>query len=238
MCLHGINAHGLRFRRLAERLPEKRVVGVDLRGHGHSDWEPPWDFETHIADLLETADGLGIDGAAWVGHSFGGRLVIELAARAPGRVERAVLLDPAVWVPPPTALERAEEERKDRSYASREEAIRVRRETATGAAPGILEEEMELHLVEGADGRFRYRYSQSAVVAAFGEMVKPPPLEGLAAVPTLIVRAPEAEICPDPIVEVCRDAIRGIEVVDVPGGHIVMWDAFEETAEALAAFLG
>jgi lipase len=235
--LHGVNAHGLRFRRLAERLPEKRVVAVDLRGHGHSDWEPPWDFETHVADLLETTDALGIGGAAWVGHSFGGRLVIELAARAPERVERAVLLDPAIWVPPPTALERAEEERGDRSYASVEEAIELRREGAALAAPGMLEEEMELHLVEGEDGRFRYRYSQSAVVAAFGEMAKPPPLEGLAAVPTLIVRAPEAEICPDPIVEICRRAIPGIEVVDVPGGHIVMWDAFEEAARAIETFL-
>jgi pimeloyl-ACP methyl ester carboxylesterase len=68
-------------------------------------------------------------------------------------------------------------------------------------------------------------------------MAKPPPLEGLAAVPTLIVRAPAAEICPDPIVDVCREAIPGIHVIDVGGGHIVMWDAFEETAEAVKRFL-
>jgi lipase len=237
VCLHGVNAHGLRFRRLAERLPARRVVAVDLRGHGHSEWEPPWDLETHVADLVDTADALGIGRADWVGHSFGGRLVIELAARAPERMERAVLLDPAVWVPPPTALERAEQEREDRSYASVGEAIGLRRETALLAAPGVLEEEMELHLVEGEDGRFRYRYSQSAVIAAFGELAKPPPLDGLAAVPTLIVRAPAAEICPDPIVDVCRGAIPGVEVVDVAGGHIVLWDAFEETVEAVARFL-
>ena len=164
--------------------------------------------------------------------------MIELAARTPERVERAVLLDPAVWVPPPTALERAEQERADRSYASVEEALELRRRTAILAGPGMLEEEMELHLVEGADGRFRYRYSQSAVIAAFGEMAKPPPLEGLAAVPTVIVRAPDGDVCPDPIVEVCREAIAGVEVVNVPGGHIVMWDAFDETAEAVSRFLG
>jgi hypothetical protein len=27
------------------------------------------------------------------------------------------------------------------------------------------------------------------------------------------------------------------ELVTVPGGHIVMWDAFEETAAAMLAFL-
>jgi lipase len=237
VCLHGVNAHGLRFRRLAERLPGRRLVALDLRGHGHSGWEPPWDLATHVADLLETADALGIEQADWVGHSFGGRLVIELAARAPERVERAVLLDPAVWVPPHVALERAEEERADRSFASVEEAIERRRQGARLAAPGMLEEEMEQHLVRGEDGRFRLRYAQSAVVAAYGEMAKVPPLSGLTGVPTLLLRAPAAEVCPDAAVEVCRQAISGLELVDVPGGHIVMWDAFEETAGALEAFL-
>ena len=203
-----------------------------------SEWEPPWDLDTHVDDLLETADSLGIERAVWIGHSFGGRLTIEVAARAPERVERAVLLDPVVWAPPPTALERAEQEREDRSFASVAEAIERRRETARLAQPGMLEEEMELHLSQDGDGRFRYRYSQSAVVAAFGEMAKPPTLERLAQTPTLIVRAPEAEICPDPIVEVCRAAIPGLKVVDVPGGHIVLWDALDETAEAVVRFLG
>jgi pimeloyl-ACP methyl ester carboxylesterase len=117
------------------------------------------------------------------------------------------------------------------------EALELRRPTATLAPAELLEEEMDFHLAEDEDGRLRYRYSPSAVIAAFGEMVKAPPLHGLAEVPTLIVRAPGAEICPDAIVEVCRDAIPGLEVVDVPGGHIVMWDALEETADAVARFL-
>jgi lipase len=232
-----VNAHGLRYQRLAERLPGRRVVALDLRGHGRSGWEPPWDLATHVDDLLETADALGVDRADWIGHSFGGRLVIEVAARAPERVRRAVLLDPAVWVPPPVALEHAEEELRDRSFASVAEAVERRRETATLAPAELLAEEMDLHLAEGEDGRLRYRYAPSAVVAAFGEMAKPPPLHGLAEVPTLIVRAPGADICPDAIVEVCREAIPELEVVDVPGGHIVMWDALDETAEAVARFL-
>lgn len=213
------------------------MVALDLRGHGRSGWEPPWDLATHVDDLLETVAALGLEQPDWIGHSFGGRLVIELAARAPERVRRAVLLDPAVWVPPSVALKRAEEERQDRSFVSVGEAIERRRRTVTLAPPEFLAEEMDLHLAEGEDGRLRYLYSPSAVVAAFGEMAKQPPLHGLADVPTMIVRAPGADICPDAIVDVCREAIARLEVVDVPGGHIVMWDALDETAEAVARFL-
>src|ERR671929_544430 len=88
VCLHGITAHGRRFRRLAEeRLARRfRVLAPDLRGHGFSDWEPPWTIAAHAADVLETVEAAGVERAAWVGHSFGGRPVLELAALAPGRI--------------------------------------------------------------------------------------------------------------------------------------------------------
>jgi lipase len=239
VCLHGVNAHGLRYRRLAERLADRRrVVALDLRGHGHSGWEPPWDLETHVGDVLETIDALGIERAAFLGHSFGGRLVLELVARAPERVERAVLLDPAVWVPPPIALKRAEEQRDDHSYASVAEAILHRREGVPFAPDELLEEEMDVHLVQHEDGRYRLRYCQSAVIAAFGEMAKPPPLEAACRVPTLMVRAPAGQVAVDAIVDACRAAYgEQLEVVDVDGGHIVLWDAFDETARAVEEFL-
>src|SRR4029079_4137495 len=91
VCLHGLNAHGRRFRRLAEdRLADRfRVLAPDLRGHGYSDWEPPGTSARHPDDVLKTVDAAGVARAAWLGHSFGGRLILELAARDPDRIERA-----------------------------------------------------------------------------------------------------------------------------------------------------
>src|SRR5574338_156323 len=103
VCLHGVTGHGRRFEALASRLDGFRVVAFDLRGHGRSTSEAPWDVETHVADLLETAAALGVSSATWVGHSFGGRLVAELARRHPEAVGRAVLLDPAMHIVPAEA---------------------------------------------------------------------------------------------------------------------------------------
>src|SRR3954468_2330664 len=121
VCVHGITAHGRRFERLArDRLTRRfHVFAPDLRGPRRPGAEPPWSTEQHLEDLLETAPQ---DARLWVGHSFGGRLVLELAARHPERIDRGVLLDPAIWVPPQHALELAEETCRDRSYASIEEA--------------------------------------------------------------------------------------------------------------------
>ncbi len=52
------------------------------------------------------------------------------------------------------------------------------------------------------------------------------------------LRAPDGEVCPDAVVELCRASLPHVEVVDVPGGHILMWDALDETADAARRFLG
>ncbi|HEX2102783.1 MAG TPA: alpha/beta hydrolase [Solirubrobacteraceae bacterium] len=78
---------------LAERLVAagRRVVAPDLRGFGRSPL-PPETFSP-AADLLELLDDLGIERAPVVGASFGGRVTLELALRAPGRVSAIALLD-------------------------------------------------------------------------------------------------------------------------------------------------
>src|SRR5919204_342919 len=125
VCLHGVTAHGRRFRRLAEeRLAGRfRVLAPDLRGHGFSGWEPPWSLDTHVADVLKTLAEAGVARAAWIGHSLGARIVLELAALAPERIERAVLLDPAIQILPHVGFDFAEQARADISFASPDEAV-------------------------------------------------------------------------------------------------------------------
>jgi lipase len=238
LCLHGVTSHGGRFRRLAEEhLADRHVVALDLRGHGRSDWDPPWDLDTHVVDVLDTIDVLGVGRTDVVGHSFGGRVALELAAKHPERVGHLALLDPAVWVPPPVAHERAERHRPDESFAQVEEAIQARLAIGTALTRrDFLAEDLPEHLEPGPDGRLRYRYSRSAVIAAYGEMAKTPPLADVHA-RVLLIHAEESDVLPEVLREAVLGELRDAEAVSVPGGHVVFWDAFDATGEALCAFL-
>lgn len=238
LCVHGVKAHGACFRKLAEeRLASRyRVLAPDLRGHARSGWEPPWTIEQHVDDLLETLSAAGVERTTIVGHSFGGRLALELTAR--GVVDVSVLLDPVVWVPPPIALARAQEHVRDRSFANVEEALAERRPLSPLAPRVLLDEEFREHLVRHDDGRLRFRYSAAAVIAAYGELSKPPPEWARVQVPTLLVVGAKTDVTVPAVVEVLRFELGdNLSVVTVPGRHIVLWDAFEETADAIDAFL-
>ncbi len=226
-----MTGHGARFRALAARLAGRRVIGVDLRGHGHSGWEPPWGVETHLADLLATADALGLEQPAWLGHSFGGLLVAELAGQAPDRVGCAVLLDPALHIDPSVAAEQAEVARADLSFGSADEAIEARLASGTlfTTPRAMLEEEAEVHLVRAEDGRLRWRYSPAAAIVAWSEMARPAP--SFPSCRTLVVLGERSWIP----VEV--PVLPSLEQVAVPGGHGVLWDDFDATADAIERFL-
>ena len=73
---------------------ENRVIAPDLRGHGQSD-KPSgrYSMAQVLDDLRVTLNVLGVsDKVVLIGHSFGGALAAEFAARWPERVEGLILV--------------------------------------------------------------------------------------------------------------------------------------------------
>jgi lipase len=237
VCLHGVRNHGGHFARLAAALGGHHVLAPDLLGHGHSPWEPPWDIDSHIAAVVATVGGRE---AVVVGHTVGGGHAVELAARAPKLVPKLVLLDPAILIPGHVALAAAENARADKSYVSFDELIERRYdESQLHSAPReLVIEDLARHVDVGEDGRLRYRYCQSAVVAAYGEMASRPPQFEDVRVPTLLVLGERSYLPYDHLLGAHRDALGDLlQVAVVPGGHSVLWDALPETTTAIAEFL-
>jgi pimeloyl-ACP methyl ester carboxylesterase len=81
-----------------------RVLAVDLRGHGESD-KPHGEYspDVFVEDVGWMCDQIGLRNAVLVGHSMGGNIVLELAARRPDLAAAVILLDAPVFPPPSLA---------------------------------------------------------------------------------------------------------------------------------------
>lgn len=237
VCLHGVMGVGTRFRRLAQDvLTDRRVLAIDLRGHGRSTHEPRWDINTHLADLRATLDAHDVGPADFIGFSFGGRLTLELAATDSDRVRRMVLLDPAVQLSPETAAQMAEQVRNDQTFANEAEAVAARMAGLKRADAQMVADDMAGEFAPTEDGRLAYRVSRSAVVAAYGEMATPARFPSPR--PTLLVRAAEGVVSDENVAALKATLGRDLTVVEVEGSHSVLWDAYEQTVSAGAQYLG
>ena len=75
---------------------------VDQRNHGRSPHTASHSYAEMVEDAVAYAEAhFGHGPVAWLGHSMGGKVVMELAARYPSWVERMVVVDIAPRAYPP-----------------------------------------------------------------------------------------------------------------------------------------
>jgi lipase len=240
VCLHDARGHARRFERLARILePGRHVIAFDLRGHGRSPWSGPHTIEQHADDLDDVLHACDVDQVGLIGEGFGGRVAIEYAIRNQERVNSITLLDTPVTPRAADMHARARRERTGGGYASVDHAIEQRRlEDGLEHTPrGLLEEEMAEHLVADEDGLFRYRYSREAAAAALDEVAEPETRLSDVLCPTMVIRGERSPLVSEADVEAIEDAVRRVRTEEVPGGHVVLWDAMAETSALVRDFL-
>ncbi len=89
--LHGFGLSPRTYRKTAVELAER--AGVLVAAPWLFAVDGPWSHERATAALVAMLDAHGWDRVSLVGHSFGGGLQLELAARHPGRVAELVFVD-------------------------------------------------------------------------------------------------------------------------------------------------
>ena len=70
-----------------------RVIGLDCRGHGHSDKpheEGAYAVDVMSADVVRLLDHVDVRTAAYLGYSMGSRIGLEVVLEHPERITRAV----------------------------------------------------------------------------------------------------------------------------------------------------
>ncbi|MCI0687812.1 MAG: alpha/beta hydrolase [Sporichthyaceae bacterium] len=89
--------------------PYFRVISVDLRGHGDSDWPGVYSYELMRDDVLALLDQLDLRRVTLVGHSMGGVVAYLIAQDHPALVDRLVVEDAV----PPYPRDRPTPDRPD-----------------------------------------------------------------------------------------------------------------------------
>jgi 3-oxoadipate enol-lactonase len=217
---------------LAERL---RTVRYDHRGHGRSPMPPgPYEIADLGRDVLALMDRLGLDRASHCGVSLGGMVGMWLAANAPERVERLILICTSAHMPPASA------------WAER--AATVRR---TGGTETIADAVVERWLTPG------YAAERPDVRATLRDMLAGASPEGYAAccdairdmdlrpllgrieAPTLVISGAEDQAAPPEHQRLIADAIPGArhEVLS-PAAHIAPVEQPEAVTTLIVEHLG
>ncbi|MFC7447718.1 alpha/beta fold hydrolase [Rhodococcus daqingensis] len=91
--VHGMGGDSHTWDRFAKNLVGRgrRVIAIDLRGHGRSAHAPSYLFTQFGDDLLHLCDHLGLERVDLVGHSLGGHTASLVAQARPDLVRRLVL---------------------------------------------------------------------------------------------------------------------------------------------------
>lgn len=239
LMIHGWLDNALSFSRLAPSLAaDREVYAMDLAGHGRSGHRAPgqgYPLTDYIADLAELLDTYFLadeasPGVDLVGHSLGGIVALFYAAAFPERVRRLVMIDslgpltrePSELVP---QLRKAISKRLAGSgrpvvYRSIEAAAKAREggmiPLSHSAAMTLIPR--NLRQVAGGygwatDAQLRHpsmMMMDEAQVSGCLEQVR---------TPTRFIRADNGLLASRPGLNVRADAIAGLDLVSVPGGH-------------------
>ena len=233
-----------------------RVLALDHRGHGDSDWDPQrrYDHETLVADVERATAELGIERLVLVGHSLGGRIATLFAGRHPERMAGLVVVDvgPEVDARGKLRIRMDVESSPAPVYASATEYARDLSLAYPAARPEALARMAQHGLRRREDGRYELKMDP-ALRGAFSPRETPAEAEAreremertlwdaLAkiACPTLVVRGAASDILSPDVADRMVDEVlpRGRLAIVARAGHSVMTDNLDGFRDAVCDFV-
>lgn len=246
LCLAGLTRNGRDFDYVAPHLPPLRLIRLDYRGRGQSDWTgaETYTIGQESQDVLALLDHLGIESAAILGTSRGGLIGMVLAAVAPDRV-RGLILNDVGPVIDPLGLARIQDYIGQRPNARSHAAMAVALQHAmTGfdAPPSRWMEEARKHYVQTDQG-LDLTYDPALRNAFVAAMAQPaadlwPLFMAAAQKPLALIRGANSDLLTQATADEMAQRAPDMILAEVPGrGHVPFLDEPEALA-AIHRFLG
>ncbi len=100
--LHGLFGYSDNWQTHGKKLSEYfRVIMVDLRNHGHSDWSDEFSYALMVEDVKTLFSDLGLENAILMGHSMGGKTAMLFAQTYPELLDKLIIVDMGIKSYPP-----------------------------------------------------------------------------------------------------------------------------------------
>ncbi len=92
--LHGLFGSADNWFSIARELDKEFTMYlVDQRNHGDSPHDDEWNYDVMVEDLKELLNEEGLEKVFLMGHSMGGKTVMNFALKYPERVEKLIVAD-------------------------------------------------------------------------------------------------------------------------------------------------
>lgn len=236
--LHGLLGANGNWHTLSRTTFQKiaRVYAVDQRNHGRSPHANQIDYPTLAADLRTFIDRHELAPADLLGHSMGGKTVMQAALSYPDRVHRLIVVDMAPRAYPPEhedlleALARIDPE----AYESRDAIDDALAEDV----PSWRIRQFLLKNLDYDGETYTWKMNLDAIRAHYNDITAAIPADATFEGPTLFIRGGESEYITDTDLEGIRERFPAAELVTIEdAGHWVHADAPEAFAEVVVDFL-
>jgi pimeloyl-ACP methyl ester carboxylesterase len=260
LLIHGFSNEAHIWDDFAPQLaPYYRVLAMDLRGHGDSDWHPDaaYDYEDHVNDVESLFDHLGIERAVLVAHSLGGRVAMLFSGRHPERVAGLVIVDsaPELDARGTTRISLDVAQNRDPSFGSVAEYEQMLVHGYPAATPTAIARMARHGVKQRDDGRWVLKMD-TRFRGAVGGDPDGPSAEALrehherhreamwkaleqAPCPALVVRGAASDILSAEVADRMADEVlpQGQLAVVARAGHSVMTDNPDGFADAVRSFV-
>jgi pimeloyl-ACP methyl ester carboxylesterase len=243
LCLSGLTRNARDFDFMAPHLPDIRLIRLDYRGRGQSDWAPDplsYTVPREARDVLELLDHLGLKQVAVIGTSRGGLIAMVLAAMAKDRLLGVALNDIGPELDP-GGLDVIMGYLGRHPDAATLDDLAVMRKTAMEAKfPGVplarwRQEVTHTHHETPGGVRINYDPGLRDAVIAAGATGAPdlwPLFDAIAPLPAAVIHGANSDLLTDATVAQMAARMPGLIVAHVPDrAHI----PFLDEAEALHA---
>jgi pimeloyl-ACP methyl ester carboxylesterase len=246
LLLHGLNVQCHTWDPIARDLAEDyRVIAMDMRGHGDSDWAPTgYRVHSMARDVHGLIDALSLGPVRLVGHSAGVRVAIAVAGEKPETVRSLALSDagPANSASGAVAMRDFIQATTNlRGFRNEEEA----RKFYLGFHPEWREDFIDLHVKY----QLRRNWAGKLVPKADPDVqwitgsVSLPDVEylwqmsGNLTMPTLLLVGRRSNVLDEGVVDKMLKAMPSADVHWFDTGHYVPREAPEEFTKVLLDFL-